>query len=80
MATINRLMPSLQHYSQLSQYVTVLQSCMIQHGNQDAPEAKSDFSLKQEKQISRQGLQSYSGDQVLGIRCQALVCDSADRR
>lgn len=55
MTTIHSIRSNAQSNSQLSQYVTLLQSCMTQHGD-DVLEVHPRL-LKQEKQLSRQSFQ-----------------------
>jgi hypothetical protein len=57
MITINKLIPASQSSFQLSQYVTLMQSCMIQQNDHDASEINLKLTLMQEKQMSRQGFQ-----------------------
>jgi hypothetical protein len=55
MTTVDRLYSNSQTYPQLSQYVALLQSCMMQQSNVDVLGVHLKLTLKQEKQISRQG-------------------------
>lgn len=58
MVTVDKLIPGSQPSFQLSQYVALMQWCMIQQGNHDVPEGNLKLALMQEKQMSRQGSQS----------------------
>lgn len=55
MTTVDRVISSSQPYTQLGQYVTLLQLSMTQRSNHDGLGVSLNLTLEQEKQISRQG-------------------------
>ena len=58
MITLDKLIPVSQPSFQLSQYVALMQWCMIQQGNHDVPEGNLKLAVTQEKRMSRQGAKS----------------------
>lgn len=55
--------PSLQPYSHLSQYITLIQAYMTQQDRCNVSTVHSKFTLKQEKQLSRQNFQTLDSTQ-----------------